>query len=460
MLLRAAILAAFFLAAFWFRPFPLAFKQSVPYYAGFLIVVPAGAAIGLWLLLGMPGLRAALRDGRRWWIGLALSLTFWAVLSPVWSRYPAVSMDSAQQFAVVMAFALVVLCAGPSPRAAAAALAAGLIISAAVIIGQFYAQGSLGLAALGEFTLSPERRAISVVAAGPVRLLRPYGLSVHPNVAAGCLVAALLALSGWLADRDTTIWRWIVRAGVGLLGVWAVWLTFSRSAWAALAGGALLVGAAWLRRGVARPARGRVALALGGVALTAGLFVAAYPDLVLARAGVGGEEVELISVEARRIFIDIAFQIAPRRPITGAGIGAFAWEARDVLAGSPLRTLIRAENVHSTPLLALTELGIVGFGLWAGTLLIGFGLAWRRARDPFAAGLAAGAAALIAISVIDHYPWTMFPVGLLLWGSLALAIGSAPANDPNDAQEQAEGEGGRVQGQGDAQGQVRAVGDG
>ncbi|MFN7210890.1 MAG: O-antigen ligase family protein, partial [Aggregatilineales bacterium] len=141
-------------------------------------------------------------------------------------------------------------------------------------------------------------------------------------------------------------------------------------------------------------------------------------------AGVGGESVEQISVAQRGIFIAFAWQIIQEHPLGGTGIGTFAWEARDRLVGSPYRGLLRAENVHSVPLLVLSELGALGFGLWIGLFAAWLSAARRAAPDPFKSAFAAGVGALFAIGLMDFYPFGIFSVHclwLLLMGASVTA---------------------------------------
>src|SRR4030081_147488 len=115
--LRLMTLSIFFLAAWWT---PLTWSSDfIQAHVQFLIEIPALIAVGLWLLLGTPGLGYALGDWRRWWIAGMVVLVLWARLSAVWSLYPDYSLNAAQQFAVIALFALVALCARPSPRSVA-----------------------------------------------------------------------------------------------------------------------------------------------------------------------------------------------------------------------------------------------------------------------------------------------------------------------------------------------------
>jgi hypothetical protein len=76
------------------------------------------------------------------------------------------------------------------------------------------------------------------------------------------------------------------------------------------------------------------------------------------------------------------------------------------------------------PLAVLTELGVVGFGLWLAIWIVAFVTGWQTIRDPYAWGLAAGALALLVIGVVDHYPWTVLHFQALSWATMAAALRS------------------------------------
>src|SRR5258708_14177011 len=80
----------------------------------------------------------------------------------------------------------------------------------------------------------------SMVVSGTDRLLRPYGLTLHPNTLGGYCLAALLCLTGWLSvDRGLARWRQGVRIFVMALALWSLCISFSRSAWGGLVAGDL-----------------------------------------------------------------------------------------------------------------------------------------------------------------------------------------------------------------------------
>jgi O-Antigen ligase len=411
----------FFLVPWWLRP--TALPQS-PYVAGFIVSVPVALAGLLWLASGLEGLGRVLRDARRWWLLLAILLVAWAAWSPEWALQRRVAEAAALQLAVVLCFALIVTCAGPPPRWIALALTAGLLVQGVVVIGQVALQRPLGLDFLGEFKIRPNRRGLSVLMAAGDTLMRPYGLTVHPNVIGGYFTVALLTLSGWLvtAQARRTQWALLIVFAVGL---WSLLITFSRSAILAFGIGAAFIGVMWLRRHAVRP-RWRTLIAVGGVAgIVAAGFLGTYAKFVVARAGVGSEVTELRSVVDRRVFTEIGLAVIRDYPITGIGIGNFPYGAARWLRTSPYREL-RPDHAHSYPLLVSSELGLTGLTLWLLMLALGAGIVWRVAFDPFAIGLAAGALALFIIGLFDHYPWTIFHFALLLWACLGAAMRPTP----------------------------------
>ncbi|MCC7451955.1 MAG: O-antigen ligase family protein [Anaerolineae bacterium] len=414
------IAAVFFFVPWWLRP---DFMPRPPYFMGFLITIPVLLTIILWVALGLLGLHAALRDSRIWWIGGFAALIAWALLSPLWTDHPDVAGETALQFAVVALFAVALACARPSARLIAHALATGALFQSVIVIAQVALQHPVGLSdTLGEFAIRPNNVGLALLAAGADRLMRPYGLTIHPNVVGGYFTVALLGMTGWLTDTGLARWRWIVRLGTMGVVLWALLLTFSRSAWGGLIIGLVVIVVGWRRKGAIRLSRQRVMLILTGAAVLAVVFSLTYARFVLARTATGSEGTEERSIADRRFFIGIAQQISSENPVAGVGMGVFPWVANDIINAGPYRGWLGGENVHNIALLALSELGIIGFSLWYFTILSGLASAWQVARDPFETGLAAGVIALLAIGLLDHYPWSIFHYQLLLWGGMGAAV--------------------------------------
>jgi len=415
-----AICAVFFFVPWWLRP---DFMPRPPYFMGFLITIPVLLTIALWVALGLPGLRGALDDLRVWWIGGFAALIAWVLLSPLWSDHPDVAWETAVQFAVVALFALALACARPSARLIVNALAMGALFQSVIVIAQVALQHPVGLSdSLGEFAIRPNNAGLALLAAGTDRLMRPYGLTIHPNVIGGYFTVALLGMTGWLTDTRLPRWRWIARLGTMGIVLWALLLTFSRSAWGGLILGLMVIVIGWRRKGVIRLSRRRITPILTGAAVLAVVFSLSYAPFVWARTATGSEGTEERSIADRRFFIGIAQQISSENPVAGIGMGVFPWVANDIINAGPYRGWLGGENVHNVALLALSELGIIGFSLWYFTILSGLSAAWQVARDPFETGLAAGVIALLAIGLLDHYPWSIFHYQLLLWGGMGALL--------------------------------------
>lgn len=417
-----SIYSVLFLAGWWWRP--EGFIRQ-PYYLGFVITLPVIAALVIWTLRGFSGLGDALQDQRRFFLlGLAL-FTLWALCSVVWSRFRDQSLTAVGQFVLVFLFTLTVTCLNTPRRGLIGALGAGLIWQGVIVIVQFLRGQPVGLQIIGEFEIRPGGAGLSVVMAEAERLMRPYGLTIHPNVIGGYLAVGLLALSSWLVMDLIRRWQGAMRLVTLAVGLWAICFTFSRSAWGALIGGLGVVIAASFRRGADRINIQRVsAAALMGAAVFAG-FVIAYGDFILARTTLTGDETELRSVAEREVFYQIAGKVIADQPIRGVGMGAFAWESWKYLVRTPNPSL-RPQNVHNVPLLVTAELGLVGLGLWLFALISGFWSAWRTTFDPSRVGLMAGSLSLFAVGLLDFYPHAIFHFALLSWGCLGLALQRVP----------------------------------
>jgi len=414
-----ALDAVLLLAGWWLRPPEL---PRQPYYLGFLITFLVFAALLAWGGAGFPGFSASIGGGKGIMLLFLGMFALWGMFSPTWSRYPTQSATAGGQFLLVFLFAVVAACAPYPPRRAAHVLIAGALFQAVIVIAQALLQHPVGLTLFGEFELRSGFKGMSILRAGGAVWLRPYGLTIHPNVIAGYLTVGLLAMTAWLYGGESPAlprWWGIVRVLCAGVVFGALCLTFSRGAWVAFLGGMALICLAMRRRGAPRLATRRLALAGGALGVVGLLFVVGYTPFLLARAGVGGETTELRSTTDRRIFIEIAADLIAQKPLQGVGVGAFPWEARDWLLRSPYRTL-QAQNVHNVPLLIAAELGLIGLGLWGGAVISGGWAGWQRARDPYAIGVAAGAAALLAIGLIDHYPHAILPMVFLAWGLMGI----------------------------------------
>jgi O-antigen ligase len=424
---HAGILAVFALIPVWYR-FPGAPKPYTQLYStGFLIFWAMLWTVGWWLLAGLPGFATLCRDGvRRWWAFALLLLALWSFFSITWGYTgsfhpmprPDVAAGAALQFGLAVLFALVVACAAPPPRRIVAVLAAGLLWNSLLAFAQVALQHDVGLRFLGEFALDPSRSGVSIVQAEGVRWLRPYGLLPHPNVLGGFLAVGLLAALAWVLDSRRG--HWLMGLSLLLPGLWALLLTFSRSAWLGFAAGGvaalpLLIRGRLLRRAL----RGQTLITLGLVVVVGALFILSYSPFLLSRSGISEESVERRSLSDRSVYAAFAVMAINERPITGVGIGNFPWRASYYLQFTNFD--LRGEPVHQVFLLAWAELGLAGFALTIAALIGGIEAALRREMDVARVALLAGALALTVAGLFDHYPWTLLQFQAAWWGLLAAA---------------------------------------
>jgi hypothetical protein len=426
--IHAGILVTFALIPVWFRFKPSPGPFDALYSTGFLIFWPMVWTVAWWLILRLPGFEVFRRDRLRCLWGLLLLLLIcWAFLSWSWAYTrafrPEVAIGGALPFALTALFALVVACAGPRARSIILVLIVGMVINSGIAGWQVARQGPVNLSFLGEFNINPANSGVSVVEANNVRWLRPYGLLPHPNILAGYLSIGLLgSVVGILSERRRI--RWISIA-IFLFGLWALLLTFSRSAWIGFAaGGFALLPYIWIRL---KRRDLRLTLVVFGIAvIVAGmLFVILYRPFLAARTGEGDESIELRSISDRVVYNEMAYRAIASSPVLGVGINNFPWIASYYLS---LTTYdLRGQPVHQVFLSAWSELGIVGYVLTAGALLLGVEIALRTLRqDPnpdrlAQAALLCGVIALMMIGLLDHYPWTLIHFQVAWWGLLAAA---------------------------------------
>jgi O-antigen ligase len=430
-LLPLGILLTLALTGVWMR-FPGSPTSFEPFYAsGFLIFWPLVFTLLLWLLLGLPGLRALWSSRpRRYWLLTMLALAGWSLLSWAWAytsgapiNRPGASLAASIPFVLALLFSIMIAAAGPPLRWMTAALIVSALFSGIVGGVQVSLQGSAGLTRLGEFSLDPQQSGVAVVQAEGVRWLRAYGLLPHPNILAGLLVVGILATLGWMMPLPLTSTRegigrglrpypYILGFAILVVLLWLLGLTFSRAAWVGLAVG----GAVWLVLRGRRIPRWQW-ISLGGAAALTGLaFGLIYLPFLNARVSVT-ESIEQRSVADRVIYSEMAWRAIGESPLIGWGMGNFPWRASYYLTFTDYD--LRGQQVHNIYLAAWAELGVVGLGV--GIVAMGLGVVsslFGRWPSPLAAAFLACLIAWAIIGLFDHYPWTILQMQLVCWGLL------------------------------------------
>ncbi len=420
---RLALLGALFFSPWmlaWSLALPNLDAASVPNVANVPKLRPADVlaalAIGSYVLAGWPRRARLFAPATRLWSATLIALAVWAAASIVWAGHRELAVVFALRLALWVVLALRVASDPPSLRAMAGVMLAGMALNALVGVAQFLRQHAVGLTWLGELPIDLSYPNVSVVGGTDAPLIRLYGLSGHPNVMGGFLAVGLL-LGGSLLDDSRRGTRRAARAA-WLLGLVALLMTFSRSAWLGLLTGAVIMGA----RAAARHARlHAVTLRLTGIVAAVLIgFGLSFAPFLLERLMIDHVVVEQTSLEQRLHQIEVAARLVVAHPVTGVGMGNFS-VAGSQLDGAPI------DWVHNVPLLVTSELGLVGAGLWLSGIVV---VMRRSSRAP--ANVAAAVAALLVVMLFDHYAWTSSQ-GVYLW---AMVSGWVLAGSERDFQDQ------------------------
>ena len=445
--------------ATWIQDYQLPHDERL-YFIHFGFMAFVALAIVAWFLGDLHGLTELFDSGSILWIIPFLQLAVWGRISyGADVRNAEIAFSSAVQLITVSAFTLTVAANAPSARATAFTLTASMVLLVFVGIAQSAVQHDLKLHVLfdplgldiRELTLDPARSGISVVeTVDGTRYLRPYSLTAHPNLTAGLVAMGLAAASGLWMNQNR---RWAAFA-LGI-GWWGLLLSFSRSALVAFfIGGVFFAGMylIYLYRNSTRDEDSatndsrtgftsiqpifqtlksiirRDVLPLIMLFVVVGMiFAALYYPLIAVRYGIQKPDtptLETLSSASRAVYIEEAGQLIRENPLKGVGIGNMPWESAWMLRNDPRD--LRGDNVHNIYLLSLSEVGIVGFGLYIGAIGIAFLLflrrTWQGKTSVVQISLMTGVMIWLAIGWYEHYPWSQFGYQLIFWGVLAIAL--------------------------------------
>ncbi|MFZ5845482.1 MAG: O-antigen ligase family protein [Patescibacteria group bacterium] len=330
----------------------------------------------------------------------------------------------------------------PSLSAISYPLSAGVLFSSLFAIAQFFLQRSIGgpLWFLGERTFTADTPGIARIALnwdlGPVSpagrfgawdfglKLRPYATFPHPNVLGGFL-AVLLPLMIYkltnLQINKFTRWKRSYYLTTLVLGMIALVLTFSRSAW--IAGGlaiALTIAKFKVQSSLAWPpgqAKFKVAIQISKIFLLT-FLVLGFWFLI------GGINPTEESWVVRSELNVAAVKIWQQSPLFGVGLGNFLTELPQTL---PSREIYFLQPAHNIYLLILAETGVVG-------LLIFVWLIYKVIRKHelgimnygknrnFSFIIRNSLFIILLLGLVDHYPLTLQQGQLLLTLFLGLAL--------------------------------------
>jgi O-antigen ligase len=303
-------------------------------------------------------------------------------------------------------------------------------------VAQWLEQADLGWQRLGEYELDPAWNGVSIVWAQTGRALRAYGLSDHPNILGGLLAFGLILLLAWYVSeaRAGGAGRTLA-AGVIILGLGGLLVTFSRSAWLAFASGIGLAALLLFRKRRTRPLLDGATLLVTALMVLSPLIWQALPYLgVRFNAGGSFERVpyEQGSLVERAALNQAANAIFARHALTGVGLGAYP----AALQQAEPDFIFNYQPPHLVMLAAAAETGLFGALFYFLALAAPWLALWLNRRRVALAPEQLGAIGLVlAVSVVglfDYYPWLLAPGRFWAWLAWGLWAAAFPRSIPKD----------------------------
>jgi O-antigen ligase len=198
------------------------------------------------------------------------------------------------------------------------------------------------------------------------------------------------------------------------LGIVLLILTFSRSAWLGL-----IVFVAVLALKSKYFEQKKLILLVSTIIITAMCTLYPLRELAAARTGNQTVKTEEISSVGRSWLSQQAIRMIQKHPVAGVGVGSFILElSKTAVRGAPI------EPVHNLLLLISDELGVAGLILIL-VLISSIAVKIFQAKSPQAVLAGAMVTGIGAISLFDHYLWTLAPGRIMLGLVLGLWAGQA-----------------------------------
>jgi len=300
-------------------------------------------------------------------------------------------------------------------------LSLSVIYSSLIAIAQFSFQHSVGgvFWLLGERTFSAATPGIAQIPlclpwiSGCPLLLRAYGTFSHPNVLGGYIAALMpLIILSFSRKRESKLLY-----GTSItLGCMALLFTFSRSAWAAGALGMTITYYVLRKKQHTFPS----VIYTSYLLLLAFLCIAFVASLVVPQF-LGDSE----SVVVRQQLNTSALLMIQHSPLFGVGLGNFLITLPGAL---PSRMIYFLQPVHNIYLLAVSEIGLVGCGVFGWLLfltmkshavsIVNHGKKLFIQKTVIRTSLFM----ILLLGFIDHYPLTLQQGQLLLTLFVSLVL--------------------------------------
>lgn len=347
---------------------------------------------------------------RTWLYLIGLSIS-WLVLELILQSRETLPLQLNFSFRLVllMFFAFVVSQISVSREKVAWAFSILGAIQGLIAILQFYFQKSLGLYYLGESHLSPETLGVAKIVAHGTKFIRGYGTFPHSNLLAAFLVTSTL-LNLYLLIKNHQlprgIWRTITLYSILALNIFGIFVSFSRGGLLALGFCIGLILAFLLIKRQYSTAK----------SLILPLFIIIFSSIAVLWPYLATRTTVSDNAVKERVFYNqVGDKMIKSKPFLGIGPGTSVLHMKHY-SDQNLEPW-EIQPIHNYYLISWSEWGIGAILLFM-VLLYPFYVLFKRGLANFnewQAILSILLFSFLALFLLDHYFYTIWPTQLLLW---------------------------------------------
>jgi len=300
----------------------------------------------------------------------------------------------------------------------------GVLFEIVFSFWQFFNQYSPAIKLLGMSVYHPYIPGRATILVANRLYLRTYGTMPHPNVLGGYLVIVLFFLLALLFSlfnqKKPNVLARLFLSIIYFLALFNLFITFSRAVLGVFLMG-LFVFFFWLYKkkpGFSSFARQIFVMSL----LLISLFIFLFSGLFFARFDSSSAQYQSSNIERGEGY-NIAIELFEKRGLTGVGAGNFTL-AHYKLINDTLDAWVY-QPAHNIYLLVLVEHGILAsvfFGIFLVRILIRFfkKIKSKLLESEWFVAVGLSLVAVLLISLVDHYFWTLQPGRILFWVVLGL----------------------------------------
>ncbi|MFZ4631953.1 MAG: O-antigen ligase family protein [Patescibacteria group bacterium] len=286
-------------------------------------------------------------------------------------------------------------------------LLASVFLHASLGIYQFLTQSTFAFKYLGLADHNPETLGTAVVETLNGRWLRAYGGLDHPNILGGVLAISLILAAYLLAKKkmlntSKEIWSSIFLFIFYFISLYALFFTFSRSAWLAFAVGLVILLIIFIIN-KDKWIVGRFIALLFFSAILMIIAIAPFQELLMVRVE-AETRLEQKSIKERNSYFVQSRDLLQNNFLSGVGIGNYS--SAVALSDNNKKPAWEYQPVHNTFLLLWVEGGFFSF---ISFLIFLFFLIKNGRREMFAFAILVP---LIVLMFLDHWLISL-PFGLL-----------------------------------------------